>query len=212
MAPPAWPTRSCIADSLVKQRSRHTSSPRALNSGARAGPFPFFRPSRKRRWSAGRRHRRIAAGWRTQIRGPPRATAGPLLPGVAASGALAQRRRARRLPALQRDAIVGHRILLRLRTPRSTTPSIERGWPYRTKREQNVKCGPGASAWQQRDRRRAAPSSTPARDNGASGANQWKPLQLFRSSGTLPPFSASFCITCLCSQMFIEAESFMSPV
>jgi hypothetical protein len=32
-----------------------------------------------------------------------------------------------------------------------------------------------------------------------------------RSAGTLPPFSASFCITCLCSQMFIDAESFMSP-
>jgi len=32
------------------------------------------------------------------------------------------------------------------------------------------------------------------------------------SSGTLPPFSASFCMTCLCSQMFIDAESFMSPL
>ena len=32
-----------------------------------------------------------------------------------------------------------------------------------------------------------------------------------RSSGTLPPFSASFCMTCLCSQIFIDAESFMSP-
>jgi hypothetical protein len=32
------------------------------------------------------------------------------------------------------------------------------------------------------------------------------------SSGTLPPFSASFCMTCLCSQMFIDAESFLSPV
>jgi hypothetical protein len=37
-------------------------------------------------------------------------------------------------------------------------------------------------------------------------------LQCFKSSGTLPPLSASFCITCLCSQMFIEAESFVSPV
>jgi hypothetical protein len=35
--------------------------------------------------------------------------------------------------------------------------------------------------------------------------------QLLRSSGTFPPFSANFCMTCLCSQMFIEAESFMSP-
>ena len=29
-----------------------------------------------------------------------------------------------------------------------------------------------------------------------------------RSAGTLPPFAASFCMTCLCSQMFIDAESF----
>ena len=42
--------------------------------------------------------------------------------------------------------------------------------------------------------------------------DQQKRRQLFSSSGTLPPFSASFCITCLCSQMFIEAESFMSPL
>ena len=34
----------------------------------------------------------------------------------------------------------------------------------------------------------------------------------FKSSGTLPPLSANFCMTCLCSQMFIAAESFMSPL
>jgi hypothetical protein len=38
------------------------------------------------------------------------------------------------------------------------------------------------------------------------------PDQCLSSSGTLPPFSASFCMTCLCSQMFIEAESEVSPV
>jgi uncharacterized protein (TIGR00725 family) len=32
-----------------------------------------------------------------------------------------------------------------------------------------------------------------------------------KSSGTLPPFSASLIITCLCSQIFIAAESFVSP-
>ena len=32
-----------------------------------------------------------------------------------------------------------------------------------------------------------------------------------RSSGTLPPFSASLVMTCLCSQMFMEAESLVSP-
>src|SRR5580692_4082575 len=33
-----------------------------------------------------------------------------------------------------------------------------------------------------------------------------------RSAGTLPPFSASFCITCACSQTFIAAELLVSPV
>ena len=31
-------------------------------------------------------------------------------------------------------------------------------------------------------------------------------VRYFRSAGTLPPFAASFCITCLCSQMFIAAD------
>src|SRR5215208_2026399 len=35
--------------------------------------------------------------------------------------------------------------------------------------------------------------------------------QSLRSSGTLPPFSASFRMTCLCSHMFMDAESFISP-
>jgi hypothetical protein len=49
---------------------------------------------------------------------------------------------------------------------------------------------------------------------------RWRPSAMGRhrrnyslsSSGTLPPFSASFIMTCLCSQMFIDAESFISPV
>ena len=54
------------------------------------------------------------------------------------------------------------------------------------------------------------------------GTTRWRPrgkiyvdrqlslvLQLV---GTVPPFSASFVMTSLCSQMFIDAESFMSPV
>jgi len=36
--------------------------------------------------------------------------------------------------------------------------------------------------------------------------------QSSKSAGTLPPFSASFRITCLCSQIFMGAVSFMSPV
>ena len=38
------------------------------------------------------------------------------------------------------------------------------------------------------------------------------PDQSSKSAGTFPPFSASFRITCLCSQMFIGAVSFRSPV
>ena len=41
------------------------------------------------------------------------------------------------------------------------------------------------------------------------GVNKYHP---FSSAGTLPPFSASFTITCLCSQTFIDAESLVLPV
>ena len=37
-------------------------------------------------------------------------------------------------------------------------------------------------------------------------------VYVLRSSGTLPPLAASLFMTCLCSQMFMDAESFMSPV
>ena len=36
--------------------------------------------------------------------------------------------------------------------------------------------------------------------------------QRSKSAGSFPPFSDIFCNTCLCSQMFIAAESFGSPV
>jgi hypothetical protein len=32
------------------------------------------------------------------------------------------------------------------------------------------------------------------------------------SAGNLPPFAASFAITCLCSQIFMLVESLVSPV
>jgi hypothetical protein len=35
---------------------------------------------------------------------------------------------------------------------------------------------------------------------------------VFQFVGPLPPFSASFAITCLCSQTFIVAESSVLPV
>jgi hypothetical protein len=79
-----------------------------------ASRFSF--PLDKRGWSAGRRR----GAWpcdrpiRAKIPGPKCAPRGWRVPG---RGPL---RGARRLPALQRDAIVGHRILLPLRTPRST--------------------------------------------------------------------------------------------
>ncbi len=57
------------------------------------------------------------------------------------------------------------------------------------------------------DLRRADPAGTARR---CSSANEYQAL--IRSDGTLPPLAASFCITCLCSQMFIEALSLESPV
>ena len=36
--------------------------------------------------------------------------------------------------------------------------------------------------------------------------------QCFSSSGTLPPFWASFVMTCFCSHTFMVALSFVSPV
>ncbi len=38
------------------------------------------------------------------------------------------------------------------------------------------------------------------------------PVQSTSSAGTFPPFSDSFLITCLCSQMFIAALSPLSPL
>jgi hypothetical protein len=48
---------------------------------------------------------------------------------------------------------------------------------------------------------------------GGLFSNRMKPrnAQVFMSAGSLPPFAASLVITCLCSQIFILAESFMSP-
>ncbi|CAO4138542.1 hypothetical protein GPNCGGLF_LOCUS415 [Methylorubrum aminovorans] len=48
--------------------------------------------------------------------------------------------------------------------------------------------------------------------NVADGLSPPRRTQSLRSAGTLPPFSSSFLMTCLCSQTFIEAESFLSPV
>ena len=60
--------------------------------------------------------------------------------------------------------------------------------------------------------------ATPRRCACLSPVGQGQPVGSARfasyvrsSSGTLPPFSTSFCITCLCSQIFIDAESFVLP-
>ena len=49
------------------------------------------------------------------------------------------------------------------------------------------------------------------RRHGAGGAGK-SFFQSFRSAGTLPPFAASLFMTWRCSQMFMLAESFVSPV
>ena len=59
-------------------------------------------------------------------------------------------------------------------------------------------------------------AATSAREK-ISGFNMAAPrqsfsYQCFRSLGSVPPFSAIFCMTCLCSQMFMLAESSVSPV
>ena len=50
------------------------------------------------------------------------------------------------------------------------------------------------------------------RDAHQQQAQRLGPGQCFSSSGTFPPFSASLVITSLCNQMFIDAESLLSPV
>jgi hypothetical protein len=41
---------------------------------------------------------------------------------------------------------------------------------------------------------------------------QYDGIYAFKLSGTLPPLSASFVMTCLCSQTFIAAEPLSAPV
>src|SRR5262245_13027326 len=55
-------------------------------TAASGAPFPIFPSPQKGNGAPGGATGDNAARWRTQIRGPPRATAGPLLPGVAAFG------------------------------------------------------------------------------------------------------------------------------
>jgi hypothetical protein len=122
-----------------------THRPGALNSGARAGPFPFSVPLERGDGAPGG-----ATGGsppvgepKTGIRRAPRQV--PCYQGLPLSGALAKCRWARRLPALQRDAIVGHRILLPVRTP-STRPSqplgVPSSWPRRLKPSYRIRAAP----------------------------------------------------------------------
>jgi hypothetical protein len=55
------------------------------------------------------------------------------------------------------------------------------------------------------------PRVKPAGDGGGLWCAATRGSQPLSSAGTLPPFSASFCMTCLCSHTFIDAESLMSP-
>jgi len=89
-------------------------------------PFSFSPLSRG--WSAGRRQGACEAPF-TGLRGrcfTPRFR-DPSLEGGGGPGARGPLRGALRLPALHRVRVVGAPALLRLRTPRSTTPSIEQG-------------------------------------------------------------------------------------
>jgi len=51
-----------------------------------------------------------------------------------------------------------------------------------------------------------------ARDNAGLLVGRERVAYHFTSAGSLPPLAASFAITCLCSQMFMLAESLLSPV
>ena len=51
-----------------------------------------------------------------------------------------------------------------------------------------------------------------ARDNAGLLVGRERIAYHFTSAGNLPPLAASFPITCLCSQMFMLAESLVSPV
>jgi hypothetical protein len=62
---------------------------------------------------------------------------------------------------------------------------------------------------------RKADASAAARNSpvtSAGGGDYELVAGYCRVAGTLPPFSASFRITALCSQMFMAAESFLSPL
>ena len=50
------------------------------------------------------------------------------------------------------------------------------------------------------------------RRQGRRRSKKRRKNQSFRSAGTLPPFAASLFMTWRCSQMFMVAESFVSPV
>jgi hypothetical protein len=47
---------------------------------------------------------------------------------------------------------------------------------------------------------------------GLRMVDYWNEAQCLISGGSLPPFAANLVITCLCSQMFMLAESLLSPV
>ena len=63
--------------------------------------------------------------------------------------------------------------------------------------------------------RRQSPWSRPAMNGQLAAPRSVAPESslgyALSSAGTFPPFSASFCMTCLCNHMFIDAESFVSP-
>ena len=88
--------------------------------------------------------------------------------------------------------------------------STSRGWRAASRSQRFLARFPDYRARRRARARRPRPLPRLPVDPGCARLSSG-PLQC-RSAGTLPPFSASLVITCLCSQMFMDAESPMLPV
>ena len=68
-----------------------------------------------------------------------------------------------------------------------------------------------ASHWAQRLSTHTPSVAKKARANAGLDLCSQTRRQCLISGGSLPPFATSFAITCLCSQIFMLAESLLSP-
>jgi hypothetical protein len=124
--------RAAPSTTTIHLSNSQRSATRRLLFGRPGCPYPDFLLPLSRGWSAGRRQGACEAPF-TGLRGrcfTPRFR-DPSLEGGGGPGARGPFcAKALRLPALHRVRVVGAPAPLRLRTPRSTTPSIERGGMY----------------------------------------------------------------------------------